>query len=43
MTPLIAIQILGAVYKFKSAHEKIEDTVCAAYLDSWEDDDIIAL
>lgn len=43
MTPLIAIQILGAVYKFKSAHEEVSDTVCAAYLDCWEDDDIIAL
>ena len=43
MTPLIAIQILGAIYKFKSAHEKVEDTVCTTYLDCWEDDDIIAL
>lgn len=43
MTPLITIQILGAIYKFKSAHEVVADTVCDTYLDCWEDDDIIAL
>ena len=40
MTPLIAIQILGAVYKIKSRRtEKAEES----YLDIWGEDDIIEL
>lgn len=40
MTPLIAIQVLGAVYKFKSGRkEKTEES----YLDIWGEDDIIEL
>lgn len=40
MTPLIAIQILGAVYQIKSRHA---ETVQESYLDIWGEDDIIEL
>ncbi len=43
MTPLIAIQILGAVYKYRSSHLVIPDAEPASYLDIWSDDDIIEL
>lgn len=45
MTPLIAIQILGAVYEFQSRHKKSHESVQSAvsYLDTWSDDDIIEL
>ncbi len=43
MTPLIAIQILGAVYKYRSNHLNIPDTEPTSYLDIWGDDDIIEL
>ena len=43
MTPLIAIQILGAVYKYKSSHAEAEEPVLLSYLDNWGDDDIIEL
>ena len=43
MTPLIAIQILGAVYQIKSRRTAVGDAVTAAYLDSWGEDDIIEL
>ena len=40
MTPLIAIQILGAVYKFKSGRKERSEE---SYLDIWGEDDIIEL
>ena len=43
MTPLIAIQILGAVYQFKSRAVEGAESAGAAYLDTWGDDDIIEL
>ncbi len=43
MTPLIAIQILGAVYQFKSSSAEMAAAAPAAYLDRWGEDDIIEL
>lgn len=43
MTPLIAIQILGAVYQIKSGRMSAADSVPASYLDTWAEDDIIEL
>lgn len=43
MTPLIAIQILGTVYKFKSLRTESTEPVPESYLDIWADDDIIEL
>ena len=43
MTPLSAIQILGAVYQYKSRTAEAGAAVSAAYLDTWGDDDIIEL
>lgn len=43
MTPLIAIQILGAVYQFKSRAAEMAEAAPAAYLDRWGEDDIIEL
>ena len=43
MTPLIAIQILGAVYQYKSRIAEAMEAAGAAYLDTWGDDDIIEL
>ncbi|MFG6364268.1 DUF1538 domain-containing protein [Schaedlerella sp.] len=43
MTPLIAIQILGAVYQYKSRTAEAMEAAGAAYLDTWGDDDIIEL
>ncbi|RGY97843.1 DUF1538 domain-containing protein [Clostridium sp. AM58-1XD] len=45
MTPLIAIQILGAIYKFQSRHDESLELVPApaSYLDRWSNDDIIEL
>lgn len=43
MTPLIAIQILGAIYKFKSIRSESTEPVEVSYLDIWSDDDIIEL
>lgn len=40
MTPLIAIQVLGAIYQLKSRHQ---ENVSESYLDIWGDDDIIEL
>lgn len=40
MTPLIAIQILGAVYQIKSGYAEAEPE---SYLDVWGEDDIIEL
>lgn len=40
MTPLIAIQILGAIYQLKSRRQ---ESTTEAYLDIWGDDDIIEL
>lgn len=40
MTPLIAIQILGAIYRLKSIQE---EAVPESYLDTWDEDDIIEL
>ena len=43
MTPLITIQIMGAVYKYRFAHARAEEALEASYLDIWADDDIIEL
>lgn len=43
MTPLIAIQIQGAVYKFRAQKGEIPGTESASYLDILADDDIIEL
>lgn len=43
MTPLIAIQILGAVYQFRSRSAEMAAAAPAAYLDRWGEDDIIEL
>ncbi len=40
MTPLIAIQVLGVVYQFKSRRSQ---DVPESYLDIWDEDDIIEL
>lgn len=40
MTPLIAIQILGAIYRIKSQYT---ETIQESYLDVWDEDDIIEL
>lgn len=40
MTPLIAIQVLGAVYRLKSRREAVAPE---SYLDIWDEDDIIEL
>lgn len=43
MTPLIAIQIQGAVYKFRTEKGEITGTESVSYLDILADDDIIEL
>ena len=43
MTPLIAIQIQGAVYKFRTAKETASQPEANSYLDILADDDIIEL
>lgn len=43
MTPLIAIQILGAVYKYQSMRAENTEPVPVSYLDIWAEDDIIEL
>lgn len=43
MTPLIAIQLLGAVFKFRSAHRVPAESITVSYLDIWDEDDIIEL
>ncbi len=43
MTPLITLQILGAVYKYRSNHLEVPDTEPVSYIDSWGDNDIIEL
>lgn len=43
MTPLITIQVMGAIYKYRSEHTEDSGLVEASYLDAWADDDIIEL
>lgn len=43
MTPLIAIQILGAVYKLRLVQKEDGQAAAASYLDALEEDDIIEL
>ncbi len=43
MTPLIAIQILGAVYQVKSVRAGRTESMEESYLDIWGEDDIIEL
>lgn len=43
MTPLITIQVMGAIYKYRSEHTEDSGLVEASYLDTWTDDDIIEL
>lgn len=43
MTPLITIQVMGAIYKYRSEHTDDSGLVEASYLDTWADDDIIEL
>lgn len=43
MTPLITIQVMGAIYKYRSEHTEDSGLMEASYLDTWADDDIIEL
>lgn len=43
MTPLITIQVMGVIYKYRSEHTEDSGLVEASYLDTWADDDIIEL
>ena len=43
MTPLIAIQLLGAVYRLEAMKSKRIDTTPESYLDTLDEDDIIEL
>lgn len=43
MTPLITIQVMGAIYRYRSEHTEDSGLVEASYLDTWADDDIIEL
>ena len=45
MTPLIAVQIQGAVYQFRSRKQEMDEpeTISVSYLDILADDDIIEL
>ena len=43
VTPLITIQVMGAIYKYRSEHTEDSGLVEASYLDTWADDDIIEL
>ncbi len=43
MTPLIAIQVLGAVYQVKSRRKGRTERLEESYLDIWGEDDIIEL
>ena len=43
MTPLITLQILGVVYKYRAGHLDEPETEPVSYLDIWADDDIIEL
>ena len=43
MTPLIAIQIQGAVYKFRAGIDEAAEPEAISYLDILADDDIIEL
>ena len=43
MTPLITIQVMGAIYKYRSEHTEDSGPVEVSYLDTWADDDIIEL
>ena len=43
MTPLVTIQVMGAIYKYRSEHTEDSGLVEASYLDTWADDDIIEL
>lgn len=43
MTPLIAIQILGAVYKLMATKSERMEVSNDSYLDTWDEDDIIEL
>jgi len=43
MTPLIAIQILGFIYRLQTAQDETAREALPSYLDSLEDDDIIEL
>lgn len=43
MTPLIAIQLLGAVYKLMAAKSESMAELSVSYLDTWGEDDIIEL
>ncbi len=43
MTPLIAIQVMGTIYLYRSAHAKSKEAIEDSYLDIWADDDIIEL
>lgn len=43
MTPLITIQLLGAVYKLQAIRKAEDNSSTVSYLDIWEEDDIIEL
>lgn len=43
MTPLIAIQLLGAIYQMRSRHSDLYPAAPVSYLDMWDENDIIEL
>lgn len=43
MTPLIAIQLLGSVYRFMALKNERREELSVSYLDTWDEDDIIEL
>ena len=43
MTPLITIQVMGVIYKYRFAHAEAAEAAAVSYLDAWADDDIIEL
>lgn len=43
MTPLITIQILGLVYRFRTGAQTLPEPAPVSYLDQWSDEDIIEL
>ena len=43
MTPLIAIQLLGSIYRFRAMKNESREMLSVSYLDTWDEDDIIEL
>ncbi len=39
MTPLITIQVMGVIYKYRFAHAEAAEAAAVSYLDAWADDE----